>query len=246
MKIEIPTECPCCSYPLELVNDQLFCRNLACDAQLGKKIEHFAKVLQIKGFGPQTVAKLNLSDITELFYLDRDTCIKALGSTKVVDKLLDEIERCKSAPLNTVLASMSIPLIGETASAKIASVVSNISEINPETCKLAGLGAKATENLMLWLTTDYPELKEFLPFSFSSSNKPAGRTVCITGKLTSYKTKSEATAVLEAAGFRVVESVTKSLAILVDETDKTSTKRKKAEEYGIMIVANLNQFLKDI
>jgi NAD-dependent DNA ligase len=41
MKIKIPTNCPCCEYTLELVNDQLFCRNQACGAQLGKKLEHF-------------------------------------------------------------------------------------------------------------------------------------------------------------------------------------------------------------
>ena len=71
------------------------------------------------------------------------------------------------------------------------------------------------------------------------------QTVCITGKLTSFKTKSEASALLQAAGFNVVETVTKTLNFLVDETDKTSSKRKKAEEYGVTIIPNLNLFLKE-
>ena len=106
-KIKIPTTCPCCDYKLETVNEQLFCRNTACTAQLGKKLEHFCKVLQIKGFGPKTIEKLNLADITELFYLDRDSVVEALGE-KVADKLLDEIERAKSADLATVIAAFSI------------------------------------------------------------------------------------------------------------------------------------------
>jgi len=246
-KIEIPTTCPCCSYKLEIVNEQLFCRNLSCEAQLGKKLEHFTKTLGIKGFGPKTIEKLGLADITELFYLDKASVVEALGSEKVTDKLLDEIERAKGADLATVLASFSIPLVGGTASKKIASVVSSIEEITQETCKQAGLGDKVTSNLLNWISMDYPEVKEFLPFSFKSSEvKPvstSGPTICITGKLSSFKTKSEATKILEAAGFIVVESVTKTLKYLVDEDSKGSTKRKKAEEYGVTIETNLTDFV---
>lgn len=247
MKINIPTNCPCCDYTLVFVNDQLFCRNTACSAQLFKKVENFTKVLGIKGFGPKSIEKLNLSDLTEIFYLDLNDVTAALGE-KVAVKLLDEIERSKSADLATVLAAMSIPLVGGTASKKIASVVNSIEEITPETCKSAGLGAKVTENLLNWISTEYQEMKEFLPFSFKStpvvaSNETNG-TVCITGKLTSYKTKAEATKLLEAAGFKVVESVTKTLNYLIDEDGKGSSKRQKADQYGsITIVTNIHDLL---
>ena len=251
MKIEIPTTCPCCEYKLELVNDQLFCRNTACGAQLGKKVEHFCKTLGIKGMGPKSIEKLNLQDLTELFYLDQDSVVEALGSEKTALKLLDEIDRAKSADLATVLASFSIPLVGATASQKICSVVEHISEINYETCKQAGLGDKVTENLVGWLQTDFPDLQEFLPFSFKSNRNSTSnsnsnnKTVCITGKLSSYKTKAEAYKALETAGYKAVESVTKTTDYLVDEEDKASTKRKKAESLGIQIITNLNTFLKE-
>jgi len=252
MKIEIPTTCPCCSYKLELVNDQLFCRNTACGAQLTKKVEHFCKTLGIKGMGPKSVEKLDLQDLTELFYLDLETVTEALGSEKTAAKLLDEIERAKSADLATVLASFSITLVGQTASKKICEVVDNIDQITYETCKAAGLGDKVTENLITWLETDFPDLREFLPFSFKSnrnstaSSNNNSKTVCITGKLSSYKNKAEAYSALEAAGYKAVESVTKTTDYLVDEEDKASTKRKKAESLGIPIITNLNTFLKEI
>jgi len=249
MRIEIPTECPCCNYPLELVNDQLFCRNTACGAQLNKKVEHFCKTLGIKGMGSRTVEKLGLSDITELFYLDSEQVVESLGSEKVALKLLDEIERSKSADLATVIASFSIPLVGATASKKLCEVVTSVDEISYDTCKQAGLGDKVTQNLVAWLETDFQEMREFLPFSFksqkSSSTNTNQKTICITGKLSSYKTKAEAYKLLEEAGYTPVESVTKATDYLVDEEDKGSSKRKKAESLGITIITNLNTFLKE-
>lgn len=247
MIIQIPTDCPCCDYPLELVNAQLFCRNLACSAQLSKKIEHFCRTLSIKGLGPKTVEKLNLGDITEIFWLEESDLVSALGSDKLAEKLIIEISKATKADLATVLTSFAIPLVGNTATTKICAVVDHISEITEETCKAAGLGAKVTENLLTWLATDFLEIEEFLPFDFKSRNAETtntdGLTVCITGKLVSYKTKSEATKVLVAAGFKVVETVTRTLNYLVDEDNKSSTKRKKAEEYGITIITNLNDLL---
>lgn len=250
MRIQIPKNCPVCDYPLETVNEQLFCRNTACGARLDKQIEHFAKTLGIKGLGEKTVQKLNLADITELFYLDRDQLVEDLGSAKVADKLIQEIESSKSADLATVIHAFGIQLIGGTASAKICSVVNHIDDITEEKCKEAGLGEKATANLLAWLNTEFEELRQFLPFSFNSSKTTSsvntnGKTICITGKLSSFKTKSEAYKVLESAGYKVVETVNKSLQFLVDEENKGSSKRKKAEELGITIISNLESFIKE-
>lgn len=248
MKIEIPTHCPCCNYKLELVNDQLFCRNQACDAQLSKRVEHFCKTMNIKGMGSKTIERLGLADITEIYYLEQDEVAELLGSDKIAEKLVTEIDRSRSAPLNQVLASFSIPLVGNTASTKICSVVNHVDEINYETCKQAGLGDKVTENLLGWLETDFCEMRQFLPFSFRSDMpvvNTSGKTVCITGKLSSYKTKAEAYKLLADHGFRVVESVTKTTDYLVDEEDKGSTKRKKAEQLGVKIITNLDTFLRE-
>ena len=249
MRIEIPTNCPCCNYKLELVNDQLFCRNQACSAQLEKKVEHFCKTLGIKGMGSKTIEKLQLADITELYYLEQDQVCSAVNSERVGLKLLAEIERSRSADLATVLNAFSIPLIGRTASTKLCSVVNHVDEINATTCKQAGLGDKATQNLLSWLETEFREIRHFLPFSFraeqSVTTNSAGNNICITGKLSSFKTKAEAYKQLEQLGYTVVESVTKTTNYLVDEEDKSSTKRKKAEQLGVQIITNLDTFIKE-
>jgi len=249
MKIKIPTNCPCCEYTLELVNDQLFCRNQACGAQLGKKLEHFCKTLGIKGMGAKTLEKLQLSDITEIYYLELDEIIAALGSEKIAVKLLDEINRSRNSDLATILPAFSIPLVGNTAAQKISKVVHSIDDITEEQCKQAGLGEKVTNNLIFWLETDFQEMKEFLPFSFTVDNKPVanaiGEVVCITGKLASFKTKAEATKALENEGFKVTDSVTKQTNYLVDEDNKGSSKRIKADQLGITIIKNLLHFLNE-
>ena len=249
MRIEIPTNCPCCNYKLELVNDQLFCRNQACSAQLEKKVEHFCKTLGIKGMGSKTIEKLQLADITELYYLEQDQVCSAVNSERVGLKLLAEIERSRNADLATVLSAFSIPLIGRTASTKLCSVVNHVDEINATTCKQAGLGDKATQNLLSWLETEFCEIRHFLPFSFraeqTSTTAISGKNICITGKLSSFKTKAEAYKQLEQLGYTMVESVTKTTNYLVDEEDKGSTKRKKAEQLGIKIITNLDTFIKE-
>lgn len=242
--IEEPTQCPCCDFTLVKVNDQLFCRNISCSAQLSGKLIHFCKVLGIKGMGPKTIEKLELNSIAEIFYIDEEQLEEVMGA-KVAAKLIEEINKAKNSTLATVLESLSIPLIGGTASKKLASVVSQIEQITEATCKTAGLGEKATANLLNWLENEYLELKEFLPFSFAENVVTAeqGKTVCITGKLSSYKKKADAEADLLAAGFTLVDSVTKGLDFLVDEGDGTSAKRKKAEQYGITIITDLTDLI---
>ena len=243
-KIIIPTCCPVCDYKLELVNDQLFCRNISCEAQVGKKIEHFAKTLKIKGLGPATVAKLQLEDITQLFYMEKQDVIDAVGE-KLAIKLLAEIELSKHSDFATVLAAMSIPLVGATASGKLASVINNFEDISAEACKAAGLGDKVTANIQDWFYFEYQEIKEFLPFKFEAKaiQPVSGKVVCITGKLGSFATKKEAALALNAKGYQVTDNLTKTVDFLVDEEDKNSTKRKTADKYGISIVTNLRDFL---
>lgn len=246
--IEEPTECPSCGSTLEKVKDQLFCRNTACPAQNNKKIEHYCKVMGIKGMGPKSIEKLDLQEVTELYSLELEEATKALGA-KIAEKLLLEIEKTKTTTLATLLEAFSIPLVGGTASKKLSTVISDFDQITYDNCKKAGLGEKVTENLMNWYNTEWQEIKEFLPVSVTATKitvNTEGKSVCITGKLKSVKNKAEAEAKLTAAGYVVVDSVTKTTNYLLDETDGTSSKREKAEKYGIQIITDLNDLLKEI
>jgi len=236
-----PTTCPSCGSELELVKDQLFCRSKNCPAQSTKKVEHFAKTLKIKGLGPKTIEKLGLYSIPDIYTISSNE-INAVIGEKLGSKLLDKIEESKQMDLATLLAAFSIPLIGTTAANKLTFVVSHIDEINEDSCLKAGLGPKACSNLMGWMATDFYGDLDSLPFDFKASEKSKttvvenGKSVCITGKLNDYKNRTLAGDFLKSLGYKITSSVTKKTDFLVDEEGKQSSKRTKAESYGIPIV----------
>jgi|TARA_R110000765_G_scaffold39381_5_gene85689 DNA ligase (NAD+) len=242
--IEAPTNCPSCSSVLEEVNHLLYCRNAHCGEKVAKLIEHFAKTLKIKGLGPKSIAKLDIRSLEEIYELTAIDIAEALGSEKLSAKLVEELQRSESAPLNVLLPAFSIPLIGKTAANKLSKVCIDIDEIDYDICREAGLGEKSTANLLQWLEMEFYQVS-MLPFTFKfvrSENKPVNtsvNTVCITGKLISYKTKAEAHAALEAVGLNVKSSLTKDVTILVNESGIESAKTKKARDAGVQIVTNL-------
>lgn len=249
MIIEAPTSCPSCGSVLEWSNHLLFCRNDSCLSKAEKKIEHFAKTLKIKGLGPSTIAKLNLSDIDELYTLTEEGASQALSSNRLAEKLCKEIENSKKASLNMLLPAFSIPLIGKTAALKLSTVCESIFDITEDSCKLAGLGPKASANLLEWLSSDFGYY-EHLPFSFEFDHKVVAPEkkgiVCISGKLVSFKTKAEAQKALESHGYEVKGSLTKEVTILVNESGIESLKTQKARDSGVIIVTNLTELFGDL
>ena len=246
MQITAPTNCPSCSSDLEWVGDLIYCRNSDCAVVSASKVEHFAKTLKVKGLGPAAISKLNLTNIIDVYELSLEDIAEGLSSSKLAGKLYEEIQNSKSATLEQVLPAFSIPLIGKTASTKLCKVLDSLDNLTELVCKQAGLGPKATSNLMAWFEEDYPLISS-LPFSFSAGEipdaaAPAG-VVCISGKLVSVKTKADAEKLLNEAGYLVKSSLTKDVTILLNESGQESAKTKKARDTGISIITNLNELV---
>ena len=250
-EIIIPTHCPACNTELDIVNDQLFCRNETCPAKSSKRVEHFAKTLKIKGLGPATIAKLGLEDYHDIYSLSQEEISFLLDSEKLGTKLHAEIEKSKGVDLITLLPAFSIPLIGTSASNKLAKHISALSEITPEICSEAGLGQKAASNLVDWLVNTFHfHGYHNLPFSFTCKKQEVSQsntkgTVCISGKLKSYPTKAAAQQVLEKYGYVVKSNLTKDVTILLNESGIASSKTKKAEQMGITIFNNIKNLIKE-
>lgn len=251
-EIQIPTNCPSCDSKLELVNAQLFCRNILCPARASRGILHFAKVLKIKGLGEATIEKLNLEHFSEIYSLSEDEIILKLGSEKVGQKLFSEIEKSKNSDFCSIIEAFGIPKVGKTLSSKLRGL-SSVKEITELTCKDLGLKGVATNNLLEFFNTEFKDIEEFLPFpqlynnegSTDNTIESTKGVICISGKLKAFKTKAEAKVVLEELGYKISESLTKSVTILVDEENRDSEKRIKATEMGLMIVDNLLNFIKE-
>tara|TARA_Y100000296_G_scaffold54626_1_gene62685 strand:+ start:691 stop:1446 length:756 start_codon:yes stop_codon:yes gene_type:complete len=243
-----PEFCPSCDSTLVWRNDLLYCENVNCTAKTEKVVQHFAKTLKIKGLGPKSIEKLGLSSIDDIYNLRRDYTVLKLGSELVADKLLLEIEKSKQAHLQELLPAFSIPLLGQTASEKLCTVVKHIAEIDLKTCEEAGLGPKVTENLVQWYNTQYLNGYEFLPFSWErevQNIKEEKGVVVISGKLKTFPTKAVAKALLQKEGYIVKENLSKGTDFLVNESGIASSKTKKATEMGITVITDINELIGD-
>ena len=249
-QIFAPTTCPSCDSSLEFVNDILYCYNKMCPAQWGKKLEHFGSLLKIEGFGPATIRKLEVDDYPELYELSTEDISSKLGSEKLASKLYDEIEKSKSVDLQTLLPAFSIPLFGRSASQKLCDKISHIEDIDEASCTEAGIGPKATANLLNWLDTEFYAngYDALLPFSFKTKKvekRETVGTVCISGRLSSYPTKAAATEVLEQHGYAVKSSLTKDCTHLINESGIESTKTQTARDRGVTIVTNIKHLIEE-
>ena len=245
-----PTNCPCCDSILELVNEQLFCRNTKCPAQWTKKLESFSSTLKIKGLGPSTISKLGVESLPELYELTVSEIQNRIHSEKLAEKLFDELEKSKSSKLVDVLPAFSIPLIGRSASQKLCDTISNIEDISENSCTEAGIGPKASANLVNFMETEfYPNrYKDTLPFNWNnkiSKKKEVTGVVCISGKLKSYPTKAHATKVLEQYGFVVKSSLTKECTHLINESGIESAKTQTARDRGVLIITNIKHLIEE-
>jgi DNA ligase (NAD+) len=245
-----PTNCPCCDSILELVNEQLFCRNTKCPAQWSKKLESFSSTLKIKGLGPSTISKLGVESLPELYELTVSDIQDKIHSEKLAEKLYDELEKSKSSKLVDILPAFSIPLIGRSASQKLCDTISHIEDISENSCTEAGIGPKASANLVNFMETEfYPNRYiDTLPFNWNnkiSKKKEVTGVVCISGKLKSYPTKAHATKVLESYGFVVKSSLTKDCTHLINESGIESAKTQTARDRGVLIITNIKHLLEE-
>lgn len=235
--MKIPTQCPSCNSSLEEVNFQLFCRNTSCEAQSSKKVQAYAKNMKIKGLGVKSIEKLELVDVPEIYELTLEELTTILG--KVGETIYNNIIKTSLTDFSTFLASLSIPLIGQTASKKIGSYCNSLSTLSDSLLVKAGIGEKARGNLINWLDTNMEEYS-CLPVKFNKmetlvkTNLELG-TVCITGKLANFANRTQAKACLEKLGYKVVGTVSKTLGHLVDEHDASSSKNTKAKALNIPI-----------
>ena len=99
ISIQVPTHCPSCASELVFVNHILYCKSTSCASQAQKKVEHFAKVLKIKGLGPSSISKLGITDFDMIYALSEAQIAECLSSDKLAAKLYSEIQNSKSASL---------------------------------------------------------------------------------------------------------------------------------------------------
>ena len=136
MPYVFPSRCPVCGGETERREGEVAvrCTNVACPAQLRRRLEHFASrdALDIKALGGRIadvlIDRKIVADPLDVFTLDRDA-LRALDVGEPdsprrfgrnADALLDAVEAARTLPLERWLYAIGIPGIGATAAKAIA------------------------------------------------------------------------------------------------------------------------------
>lgn len=218
------------------VGPKLFCENHE-SLSAPKILEHFIKTMGIKGLGPASVKKMELVHPLDLYKDQKWSILGANGS-----KVKAEIEKSKTKPYHVVLASFGIPQVGLTVAENIVKKIPRFDRLRDiEITKVEGVAEKTIESILSWLDVNEEWVTE-LPLNLShdltveSIVAPIkkGKKVCITGKLD--LTREELSEILTGYGYEVKDGVTRDLHVLISGGDTTSSKYKKAEQYGITIL----------
>ena len=264
--INIPDKCPICGQPTKIVKENdsevLCCTNEACKGRLlGKLTCAVSKnALNIDGLSESTIEKfINfgwLNSIQDIYYLAiHENKMKALDGfgDKSVEKLLSSIEKSRNTNLERFLYSLSIPLLGKSASKMIAEAVDYNFDVFMHHMTMTGAKyfkyIPGVGDVLIKSLDDYFEKncsnilklsKEFVfetKGNYKTNDLLNGKTFVITGSLNHYSNRNELKEVIESNGGKVSGSISSKTSYLINnDIDSTSSKNKKAKSLGIPII----------
>ena len=259
------TTCPVCGSPLIRKDAMHFCLNPNCDARKVESIIHFSSkdAMDIEGLGEKVAeeffAEGFIHDVANIYKLSehREEVINLEGwKEKSIDNLLQAIEKSKENSLERVLFGLGIKEVGEkmakTLSRKYQNIDNLMNATEEELLEIPDVGPILAKSLVNWFSSEknvelVNQLKEAgVNFEYKGSTTKAansyfsGKTVVLTGTLTSYGRK-EATTLLEDLGAKVTGSVSKATDVVIAGTEAGS-KLDKANALGITVL-NEEEFL---
>ena len=265
--IVIPSTCPVCGGKTEIKQDNeskvLICTNPNCKGKLLGKLTHFVSknAMNVENLSEQTLEKFielgwlnSFEDIYNLkHHADKMINLEGFGE-KSVTKLLNSIRASKLTTLDRFIYSLSIPLIGRSASKTISKYFNgDFDSFYYECCMnkfdfkvLDDFGDSMNESINEYLEenkTMIGELSNQLYFEaqhVANNSNLEGKVFCITGSLTYFANRDEAKEKIESAGGKVSGSVSSKTDFLVCNDDKsTSSKMKKAIELGVKVISEV-------
>lgn len=278
--IDIPRTCPICGQPTRIIKDNdsevLYCTNEDCKGRLLGKLTHAVSksALNIDGLSESTIEKfINLgwlNSIKDIYHLsNHENDMKTIDGfgKKSVEKLLNSIEKSRKTTLDRFLYSLSIPLLGKSASQDIAEncTIENTSSIGnfmqimitdgaEHFRSISGIGDSLINSLNSYFNIHCSEIfeltKEFKfesPIVLDETPKTLqGKTFVVTGSVNHYKNRDELKADIVVHGGTVVGSVSSKTSYLINnDINSTSSKNQKAKSLNIPIISE-KDFLKMI
>ena len=267
---KFPERCPACDTPVRRTENEVAvrCMNMACVAQLKRRIAHYASrnALQIEGLGPATIDQLVdrelVRDVADLYALEVESLseLDRMGVPSARN-LVHQIERSKEAPAEKLLFGLGVFHVGETVAELLIEQFLSLDALGRATLEeiesVNGIGPQIAESVFNFFGPNQSlldKLREAGLHCFTvkaESNRmkasPAagffsGKTFVVTGSLEGM-TRGEASNEIKSRGGRVTSSVTSKTDYLI-AGEGAGSKYTKAEELDIPILTAADFFEK--
>jgi DNA ligase (NAD+) len=256
-EFEMPENCPVCGSAVERIEGEAAFRctgGLFCGAQRIRSLLHFAsrKAMDIEGLGEklvvQLVEKQLVQSIADLYRLDRERLsgLDRMGE-KSADKLLAQLERSKTPPLDRLLYALGIREVGEVTATALARHFGSLDKLlaagEEDLVEVPDVGPVVASHVHAFFRE--PHNRDVLrqlqqaglrwqPLESPAGAQPlAGQTWVLTGTLG--MPRARAKSLLEALGARVAGSVSARTSVVLAGEDAGS-KLRQAESFGVEII----------
>jgi DNA ligase (NAD+) len=257
---QMPTRCPECGQPVEQPAGEAItrCINTSCPAILRGALSHWASrdAMDINGLGEKLVLQFadaglvrSVADLYDLT-VDRLLHLDRMGK-KSAEKLVAAIAESKTKPWSRVLYGLGIRHVGSVNAQTLTEHFPSAEVLAQADVKaiaaVYGIGDEIAQSVYRWFHTPANlELIRRLQIAgvqlvgevSARGDRPAdnltGQTFVITGTLPTLK-RDEAKALIQQAGGRVTDSVSKKTSYVVVGAEAGS-KLEKAESLGITLL----------
>ena len=255
----MPDQCPSCDGPVLREEGQvaLRCTNPACQAQLRRRLQHFASrgAMDIEGLGESMVGQLVdaklVEDLTQIYGLTKEQLLELerMGE-KSATNLLAGIEASKERPLWRLLFGLGILHVGVTAARKLGEkfhTMDALAVASEEDLKATDdVGDIMAKSIRQWF--ENPKVGELLEklraagLNFGEKDEhvqtgdgPLLNTIWVlTGTLSIHR--DEAADMIRKAGGTVTSSVSKKTTYLL-AGEEAGSKLDKAQKLGVKVVS---------
>lgn len=255
---KLPTECPECKSKLVKLPEEaaIRCVNPNCSAVLHQNFAHFVSrdAMNMKGLGIKVMDKLlksGLTSIDKIYSLTKEELLSIEGfKDKMVENILESIEKSKSNEPNRLLYGLGIRHLGRSASKELIKRYHDIEVISTlsveELEEIEGFGKVMAETIydafqneeMLRMLSVFKEkgltLKEDVS-ALSTDNSLSGKVIVLTGTLNHFK-REELKSILENKGAKVSGSVSKKTDFVI-AGENAGSKLAKAESLDVKVLS---------
>ena len=252
-EIPKPSVCPACGSPTYEEGAFLYCSNAEhCAPAIVSTLDHFASrpCMDVDGFSEKTAELLynekGLKYPYQLYDLTKEDLLTLDGfKDKKAENLISAIEKSKSTTLDRFVFALGIPGIGKKTAKQLADRFETLDNIAAATrldlIELDDFGMILAENVAGFFENEAnrKQIQELLSrgITFRQEEKKegvfSGKTVVLTGSLTSYK-RGKAGEIIQNLGGKIADSVSKSVNLVIVGADPGS-KLDKAKKLGIEI-----------